>query len=180
MWTASHQRAKLLAIEFVLTAATDAGGNVREQVFDKLLQVWLDFGKLQIGTYHAHAAVDVVADAAGRNDAPFFRIGRAHAPDAKAIAPVNIGHGETGHLNARECGDIGHLFAGLISANLLDERIVGVDDAIDAHAGLVAFGNAPAALACRLKRSMETGGGHGEGSGVGVQGSDRCSTAVGH
>ena len=100
-------------------------GNVGEQFVDQRFQMRLHFGQLQIRAHHAHAAVDVVAHAAGRDHAPFVRIGRANAADAEAVAPVNIGHGQAGHLNAGQRGDVGHLLAGLVVADLLDQHVVG-------------------------------------------------------
>ena len=155
-----HQMAELIAIEFVLPAASDAGGNVGEQFADQSFQMRLHFGESQIRADNAHAAINVVADATGRNHAPLLRIGGTDAADAKTVAPMNIGHGQAGDLNAGKRGDIGDLLAGLVGADLLNQQIVGINQAVNAHTGLVAFWNPPAALAGALQRSMKCAGGH--------------------
>ena len=42
-----------------------------------------------------------------------------------------------------------------VMADLIDEMFVGEDQAIDAHAGLIALGNPPTAFALALKGSSE-------------------------
>ena len=51
--------------EPVFARATDTGGNAVEQLLDEPAHVIAHIGVDEIGTDHAHAAVDVVADAAG-------------------------------------------------------------------------------------------------------------------
>ena len=116
----------------------------------------------EVGAHQPHAAVDVVADAARRNHAPFGRIGGRHAADAEAVAPVDVGHGEAGHLDARQEGDVGHLLGGLIGANLLDQPLVGEDAAFDLHADLVALRNPPAGFVDPFERAAVALLGHGK------------------
>ena len=78
----------------------------------------------EVGAHQPDAAVDVVADAARRNDAAFGRIGGRNAADAEAVSPVDVGHGEAGHLNARQKRHVGHLLRRLIAANLLEQTLV--------------------------------------------------------
>ena len=113
----------------------------------------LDLVQRQVRAHQPHAAIDVVADAAGRDHAPFGRIGRADAADAEAVAPMDVGHGEAGHLDARQKGHVGHLLRGLIVANLLDQPLVGEDPPFDPHADLIALGNPPGALVDLFQRA---------------------------
>ena len=149
-----HQLAEFLGIEAILAAAADAGRHLAKQLFDQRLEVRLDVVEHQVRAHQPHAAVDVVADAAGRDHAPFGRIGRAHAADAEAVAPMNVGHGQAGVLNARQKRDVGHLLGGLIVLDRVDQLVVGEDQAIDAHARLVRFGNPPASVVDALERSV--------------------------
>src|SRR6185295_5114110 len=107
----------------------------------------------QVRAHQAYAAVDVVADAAGRDHAAFVRIGAADSADAKAVAPVNIRHRQAGMLNAGQVGNVGDLIERLIVANGFDQRIVRVDDSVDAHAGSITLGNAPRGVVDPLERS---------------------------
>ena len=84
---------------------------------------------------------------------PFGRIGGRHAADAEAVAPVDVGHGQAGHLDARQKGDVGHLFRRLVVADLLDQPLVGEDSPFDPHPDLVALRNPPAALVDLFERS---------------------------
>src|SRR5437016_4183856 len=100
-------------------------------------------------------AVDIVPDSAGANDAALIRICRRDAADGEAIAPMDVGHGEAGALDAGEKRDVSDLVWRLIAANLLHQRFAGEDHAIDAHALLVAFRDAPAASIYLLQRASE-------------------------
>ncbi len=79
-----------------------------------------------------HAAVDVVADAAGRHD-PLDRVERGHAADREAVAPVDVGHGERVPDDARQVRHVGDLLGRLVGADLVDQRRVGVDQPGDPH-----------------------------------------------
>ena len=107
----------------------------------------------KIGPDQPDAAVDVVTHPAGRNDPAFIRIGRADSADAEAVAPVDIRHGQAGVLNTGQKGDIGHLVGGLVLLELVEQALVGVNQAVHAHALLVAPGNAPAAFIDLLQRA---------------------------
>ena len=82
----------------------------------------LDFTIEEVRLHQADAAIDVVADAAGGNDAALVGIGGADAADAEAIAPVDVGHGQAGVLDAGQERDIGDLLGGLIVLELLQQR----------------------------------------------------------
>ncbi len=108
----------------------------------------------EVRAHQPDAAIDVVADATGRDHAPFRRIGRAHAADAEAIAPMDVGHRQAGVLDAGQKGDVRDLLRGLVVLDRLDQRIVGEDQAIDPHPGLVRLRNSPAGVADALERTV--------------------------
>ena len=87
---------QLLACRIEAARPADARGHVAEQILDQRAQMRLDLAVEEVDAHQADAAVDVVADAAGRNDAAFVRIGGADAADAEAVAPVDVRHGQAG------------------------------------------------------------------------------------
>src|SRR5262249_33805313 len=103
--------------------------------------------------HQAHAAVDVVADTAGRNDTSLVRVSGADSADREPVAPVNVGHRQAGNLDAGEEGNVGDLVGGLVTLYLLDHLVAGIDEPVDAHPGLIRLRNAPAALADALERT---------------------------
>src|SRR6185312_5897350 len=64
----------------------------------------------------------------------------------------DVRHGEAGHLDARQRGHVRHLLGTLVLLDLLDQGVVGEDDAVDFHVRPVALGNAPLTRADRLQR----------------------------
>ena len=122
-----------------MPALADAGGNITEELIDQRPDPILDVAPFEAGAQEPHAAVDVIADAAGRDDAAFLGVGGSHSADAKAVAPVDVGHGQAGLLNAGQGRHVGDLLGTLIVLDLLDQLVVGEDDAVDAHVGAVAF-----------------------------------------
>jgi len=126
-----------------------------KQFFDERLDMRADVFVKQFRADQSHAAVDVVADTAGRNDAPLVRIGRANTADAEPVTPMDVGHRKTGDLNSRQKGNVGNLLGRLIAADMFHQFIAGVNQPIDAHTGFVTAGNPPAAVTDPLKRSAE-------------------------
>ena len=93
-----------------------------------------DVGSGEVGGQEAHAAVDVVAHAARRDDAVVDVEGR-HAADGEAVAAVDVGHGQGVADDAGQVGHVGHLGEALVAAEgVQDELAVGVDAARHAHA----------------------------------------------
>ncbi len=131
--TLFHQLDQLGLVEDIPPALADAGRNIVKELIDQRPDPVLDVIPRQVGTEQPDAAIDVVADAARRDDTPLLRVGRRHAANAKAIAPVNIGHGQACLLNARQGRHVDYLLGPLVLLDLLDERIVGKDEPIDAH-----------------------------------------------
>ena len=83
--------------------------DVANQLVDQLQEDRLHVGEREVCPYEPHAAVDVVAHAPRRDHAAGGRVGAAHATNAKAVAPVDVGHRQAGGLDARQEGDVGHL-----------------------------------------------------------------------
>ncbi len=125
-----------------------------------MLQARFDVVEIEIRSHQPHAAVDVVADAAGRNDPALFGISGAYASDTKPVAPVDVGHGETRVLDPRQERHVGDLFGSLIMADLFDERVVGEDEPVDAHPGLVRLGNPPQVVVDLLERPVKSSASH--------------------
>ena len=144
-------------IEQIYSPFAHAGRNAAEKRFHKLPDAGHHVGGMKIGPQKTHAAIDVVAHAAGRNHAAFFRIGGRNAADAKTVAPVDIGHGQTGHLDARQKRHVGHLLRGLVVADLFDQFIVGKDPPFHAHADFIILRNPPSALVDLFQRPAIAG-----------------------
>jgi hypothetical protein len=155
MRTFAQKARHLLALERIASRSANAGRHVAKELIDKLLEMPFDFAIVEVGTHEANAAVDVVADAPRRDDASFIGIGGADAADAEAVAPVDIGHGEAGVLDAGQKRDVGNLLGGLIELELFKQPLVGEDEAVHAHAGLVALRNAVAARIDFFERTVE-------------------------
>src|SRR4051794_1539088 len=73
----AHQAAQFLGVELVLARSTYAGRYALKERFNQRAQVRLDIAVKEVGLHQADAAVDVVADAAGRNHAAFRGISGA-------------------------------------------------------------------------------------------------------
>ena len=116
----AHQLPKFRLGESVLAFSARAGGDVLEQSVDQTFHVRLDVLVKQVRAKQPHSAVDVVPDAAGRDDSAFVGIGRADAADRESVAPVDVRHGQAGELDPWQSGDIGYLVRSLIVTHLLD------------------------------------------------------------
>ena len=85
-----------------------------------------------IGLEQADPAVDVVADAARRDDAVLGIEGR-HSPDREPVALVGVGH-DVGHaLDARQAGHVGGLLERLVLPHVGQQLGRRVDDGRDPH-----------------------------------------------
>ena len=87
------------------------------------------------GAQQAHAAVDVEADAAGR-DRALLRVDRGHAADREAVAPVDVRHGERAADDPGQVGHVRELRERRIVPQLRHELLARVDPAGHAHAAL--------------------------------------------
>ena len=130
----------------ITPALADAGGDIAEELVDQRPDPILDVGPLKARAQESNAAIDVISDAARGDHAPFFRVGGGHAADAEAVAPVDVGHGQAGLLDSRQGCHVDDLLGPLVVLDLLDQLVVGEDDAVDAHIGAIALGNSPLAV----------------------------------
>ena len=80
----------------------------------------------------AHAAVDVVADAAGGDDA-VRRLHRRDAADREAVALVDVRHGERGPNDPWERGDVLELLERLVALDGREQLLVREDTRGHAH-----------------------------------------------
>src|SRR5213079_2105108 len=87
------------------------------------------------GAQQAHAAVDVEADAAGR-DRALLRVDRGHPADREAVAPVDVGHGERVADDPGQVRHVRDLLERRIVAQLRHELLARVDPAGHAHTAL--------------------------------------------
>src|SRR5262245_13255645 len=101
--------AHVLAIELIVTVAAHARRYVLEERVDKHRKAGAYIGFHQIGANESHAAVDVVADAAGTDDAALGRVSRRNATDAETVTPVNVRHGQRSSDDSGQRGDISDL-----------------------------------------------------------------------
>ena len=87
------------------------------------------------------ATIDVIADAAGRNDAAFVGIRGTNTADAKAVAPMDVRHRQAGILNPGEKRDIGNLIGRVLICSMSRSS---AKMRPSTHTLLVALGNAAA------------------------------------
>ena len=90
----------------------------------------------QVRASQSHSAVDVVSDSARGNHAVFFGIGCANSADRKAIAEMNIRHGQRILHNSRQVGNVCDLSQRIVFPNLGDEVFVRINAARNSHAAL--------------------------------------------
>ena len=95
---------------------SDTGRNIVEKLLDELTDAGFDVVGVQLRRQQANTAVDVVADATGRDDA-VFGVGGTDAADGESIPPVDVGHGE-GILH--DAGEMRHISDLLQTFILLD------------------------------------------------------------
>ena len=101
-----------------------------------------DVGRREVGPQQPHAAVDVVADAAGADDA-VLDVGGDDAADREPVALVDVGHRERRLDDAREGRAVRHLLQRRVTADGRHELVVGVDDPRHPHAGPRVLGDPP-------------------------------------
>src|SRR5207244_2246395 len=85
-----------------------------------------DGARIAVGVQNwrvSREAIHVVPHTAGRDDAALVRVSGADAADAEAIAPVDVGHGQAGVLDARQKGHIGYLFRCLVLLELCQQAL---------------------------------------------------------
>jgi len=126
----------ILAGQADIAGGPHTRGNAPVQGGGEILDAVPDVVERQLGRHQAAAAVDVVAHAAGRNDAR-LQIESRHAADGKSVSPVNIRHGEREIDDAGQMGNVGHLPGAFVFGQQAGRFNARVNDARHAHgAGL--------------------------------------------
>ena len=151
--TVCHELDQLPTRELDPPAAPDAAGHLGEQLVDELFDTRLDIIEREVGADQAYAAVNIVTHTAGRDHAALVRVGRRHAADAEAVAPVNVRHGQRVPDDAGQRGDVGDLLGRLVLLDGIDQPLVGVNQAVHAHVRAVRLWNAPAVVINALQWS---------------------------
>ena len=125
------------------TRSSGAARDIAENLVDQVPQSRPYVALFERGPHQPHAAVDVEADAAGRDHAVVAVHGR-HAADGETVALVNIGHGQARPHDSRQRGHVHGLFQREVLADLRHQGLAGVHHDVRPHApGLIA-GNAMA------------------------------------
>ncbi len=101
-------------------ASSDAhsGRDGVEKRVGEPVDLWRHVLVTKVGAGKADAAIDVIAHSAG-GDHSSAGIDRRDAANRKAVAPVNIGHGERVAHDSGKASDIGDLEQGGIVAEIL-------------------------------------------------------------
>jgi hypothetical protein len=73
-----------------------------------------EVGLTQGRRQEAHPTADVETHPAGGNHPVSLHVGGGHPADGKAVAPVDVGHGEGSLHDPRQVGHVGHLLQGAI------------------------------------------------------------------
>jgi hypothetical protein len=96
----------------------NTGWDCTVELLGELLQARFHLGEIQLRDQQPYPAVDIVPDAAGRND-PLLQIHRRNASNWEAVALVHIGHNEGSLLNPRQRCHVQELLDGAVLQNLL-------------------------------------------------------------
>jgi len=148
-----HHLAQVSAGSLNQPFTAEACRHIAEDLIEQLLQARAHFLLGQVGAQQTDATIDVVTNPPRRDDA-LLQIHRRHAADRKAVAPVDVGHGNRAAHDAWQKRHIRHLLGRLVLLDLLNHRLAGEDETVHAHAELVAFRNAPAVLVDLLQRTL--------------------------
>jgi len=105
------------------------------------------------GPKEPHAAVDVEADAARRDD-PFVEVKGRDAPDGEAVAPMDVRHREGAAYDPGHRGHVDDLLRSLVLAELGDHGLLDEDDPIGPHRGLVGPRDLEGELVQLLQRTL--------------------------
>jgi hypothetical protein len=119
-----------------------AGGDRAEELVDQRLEPRADLLDRERAREQAHAAVDVVADAA-RRDHPAVGVEGGDAADREAVPPVDVGHGDRGADDPRQAGDVGDLGERLVPFEVAHLGFGGEDQPVGPHAPMARQAPAP-------------------------------------
>ena len=127
----------------LLAASAETGGHVPEQLIHDLRQFALHRAFVQVRAQQAHAAVYVKSHAA-RRDHAVLHPHRRDAADGKAVAPVDIRHGERVPHDAGQRCHVGDLLDRHVAGHRVDHGCVSIDHPRNAHARHVIHWQFPA------------------------------------
>ncbi len=116
-----------------MAGAADAHGYVTVERVRQAAPERLYIAHRQTRVQRAHAAGDVKADAAGRNDPALIGVECSHTADGKAITPVGVRHHETRRDDARQLSHVDRLLVDFL-VHAPNQLAVAVDDSGNAHA----------------------------------------------
>ena len=119
-------------VEMQVALHTHAARHVAVKRIGQTIDMWSQFRGVQMGREQANAAVDIIADAAGR-DHPARQPGGHHATDREAVALVNIGHRQRLADHAGQGRRVDQLFQGAIFQGLFKNVVVCVEMSRHAH-----------------------------------------------
>ncbi len=106
--------------------AAHAGGDVVLELADELTEPAAEIGDGQVGAHEADAAIDVVADAAGGDDA-LLRVERRDAADREPVPFVDVRHRQRGAHDAGQVRDVAGLHERLVAADRAQQLRARVD-----------------------------------------------------
>lgn len=115
---AHHHLIQLLGVEANGAALAHPAGDVLEQGIHQFLQVRPQFVRRDLADQDAHAAVNIIPGGARRDDAVRMSCGD-HPTDGRAVALVNIGHGQGVAHNPRQGGGVDQLLDGAVAQGVL-------------------------------------------------------------
>ena len=117
-------------------ALPGARGNVAEELVHQFANLRPTLLAGQRTAEQAHAAIDVKADAAGRNHAVVVRVRGRHAADGEAVALVNVGHGQRPPHDPRQHRHVDRLLEREVFEQVLQQPLVRVDERVRQHSRL--------------------------------------------
>jgi len=117
-----------------MASFAEAAGAVGVERRRQILQIRGCFFFFQLCCQQAHAAVDIIAHTAGRDDS-IRELGGDHAADRETISLMHVGHGQCVFDNSRKGGCIDQLFQTSIALYSLLQFRIRVKPGRHAHVG---------------------------------------------
>ncbi len=151
--TLGHDLVQLPVGQAQLALGAQSGGHVGEHRVDKLADVALHVGGVQVGTEQAHSTVDVVAHTS-RGDHPVLHVRGSDPPDREAVTEVDVGHGQAVAHDAGKGCDVGDLFKGVVVDDGAHHLLAGIDAPPGLHALSSGLGDDPDHVALPLENLL--------------------------
>jgi hypothetical protein len=146
---------ELGAGELERPALARAGRDAARDLVDELLLALAELGPGQRQRKQPHAAVDVVAHAAGRHDAVGQRR-RSDGADREAVALVDVGHRHRRLDDPRQRRDVLQLLERVVALDRAEQALVGEDARGHAHVRARVGADLPDDLADALEPGHQT------------------------